>query len=179
MGHLTRTIALVGMMGAGKSSIGRRLAARMGVAFFDADCEIESAAGRPIPSIFAEYGEPAFRDCERKVIARLLERPAHIMATGGGAFVSEETRARLKEGAITVWLRAPVDILFARVKRKGNRPLLQTENPRQTLENILKTREPTYALADIIIDSEDAPHAETVEKLMTELTTRNVWQPCV
>jgi len=177
MGQLTHTIALVGMMGAGKSSIGRRLAARLEVGFHDADSAIENAAGRPISEIFAEYGEAAFRDCERKVIARLLEEPAHVLATGGGAFMSAETRERLKEKTTTVWLRAPVDILFARVKRKGDRPLLHTQNPRETLERLLREREPTYVLADIIIDSEDAPHTHTVEKLMAELTARGVWQP--
>lgn len=177
MGQLTHTIALVGMMGAGKSSIGRRLASRLGVAFHDADSAIECAAGRPIPEIFAEYGEAAFRDCERKVITRLLEDPPHVLATGGGAFMSAETRERLKEKSTTVWLRAPAEILFARVKRKGNRPLLQTPNPRETLERLLREREPTYALADITVDSEDAPHAQTVEKLMAELTTRGVWKP--
>ena len=177
MGQLARTIALVGMMGAGKSSIGRRLAARMGVEFRDADSEIESAAGRPVTAIFAEYGEAAFRDCEARVITRLLDTPAHILATGGGAFMSHETRERLKQKATTVWLRAPADILFARVKRKGERPLLNTDNPRETLERILLEREPTYSLADLIIDSEDAPHAETVEKLVLELTAKGDWQP--
>jgi shikimate kinase len=178
MGQLTRTIALVGMMGAGKSSIGRRLAARMGVAFFDADCEIEAAAGRPIAEIFTVYGEPAFRDCERKVISRLLlDHPPHVLATGGGAFMAGETRERLKEASITVWLRAPLDILFARVKRKGDRPLLKTEDPRATLEKLLIEREPTYALADIIVDSENAPHEITVERLMTTLTETGIWLP--
>jgi shikimate kinase len=166
------------MMGAGKSSIGRRLAARMDVAFFDADTEIENAAGRPIPEIFASYGEPAFRDCERKVISRLLtEQKPHILATGGGAFMSDETRAKLKDAAVTVWLRAPVDILFARVKRKGNRPLLKTADPRGTLEKLLIEREPTYALADIIVDSENAPHEVTVERLMTTLIELGIWLP--
>src|SRR5512142_1006408 len=105
MGQLTRTIALVGMMGAGKSSIGRRLAAHLNVEFRDADTEIEHAAGRPIPEIFQHYGEPAFRDCERKVISRLLDEPPHVLATGGGAFVSQETRARIAEKATSVWLR--------------------------------------------------------------------------
>jgi shikimate kinase len=178
MGQLTRTIALVGMMGAGKSSIGRRLAARMEVAFFDADSEIEAAAGRPISEIFADYGEPAFRECERKVISRLLaEKPPHVMATGGGAFMAAETRACLKEKAVTIWLRAPVDILFERVKRKGNRPLLKTDDPRATLEHLLAVREPTYALADIIIDSEDVPHAVAVDKLATTLTDNGIWLP--
>lgn len=177
MGQLARTIALVGMMGAGKSSIGRRLAARLEVEFRDVDAEITSAAARPIPAIFAEYGEAAFRDCESRVIARLLDTPPHIMATGGGAFMASDTRDRLRAKATTVWLRAPVDILFARVKRKGERPLLNTDNPRETMERILREREPTYSLADIIIDSEDAPHGETVEKLLLELTAKGDWQP--
>lgn len=178
MGQLTKTIALVGMMGAGKSSIGRRLAAEMNVAFFDADCEIESAAGQPIPQIFATYGEPAFRDCERKVISRLIaEKAPHILATGGGAFMSAETRETLKQASVTVWLRAPLDILFARVKRKGNRPLLKTADPRATLEKLLAEREPTYALTDIIVDSENAPHEVTVTRLLTTLTEIGIWLP--
>jgi shikimate kinase len=178
MGQLTRTIALVGMMGAGKSSIGRRLAACFEVAFFDADSEIEAAAGRPIAEIFAAYGEPAFRDCERKIISRLLtEQPPHVLATGGGAFMAAETRACLKQNAVAIWLRAPVDILFARVKRKGDRPLLKTDNPRETLEQLLAVREPTYATADIIIDSEDAPHAVAVDKLVATLTDSGIWIP--
>jgi shikimate kinase len=178
MGQLTRTIALVGMMGAGKSSVGRRLATRLGVAFYDSDTEIENAAGRPIPEIFAAYGEPAFRDCERKVISRLLdEKPPHILATGGGAFMSDETRAQLKDKAVTIWLNAPPDLLFTRVRRKGNRPLLKTANPRETLAQLLAVREPTYALADITIESQDAPHSVAVEKLIATLTTIGIWLP--
>jgi shikimate kinase len=177
MGHLARTIALVGMMGAGKSSVGRRLAARMNVAFHDADCEIEAAAGRPIPEIFEHYGEPAFRDCERKVISRLLEDPPHVLATGGGAFMSEETRARIKETATSIWLRAPVDVLLARVGRKGNRPLLKTGDPRATLERLLTEREPTYAEADITFDSKDGPHGAAVDQLVAILTERGIWVP--
>jgi shikimate kinase len=178
MGQLTKTIALVGMMGAGKSSIGRRLAARMQVVFFDADSEIEAAAGQPIPEIFAKYGEAAFRDCERKVICRLMtEKPPHVLATGGGAFMSDEIRERLQADAVTVWLRAPLDILFARVRRKGNRPLLKTDDPRGTLEKLLQEREPIYALADITVDSENAPHEIAVERLMTTLTETGVWVP--
>jgi shikimate kinase len=165
-------------MGAGKSSIGRRLAARLEVEFFDADTEIEAAAGRPIPEIFAAYGEAAFRDCERKIIARLVgEKPPHVLATGGGAFMAAETRDKLKECAVTVWLNAPLDILFARVKRKTNRPLLQTPNPRETLEHLLAERAPTYALADIIIESENAPHDVAVERLVTTLTETGIWTP--
>jgi shikimate kinase len=178
MGRLTRTIALVGMMGAGKSSIGHRLAARLGVAFYDADAEIVASAGRSISDIFADYGEPAFRDVERRVIARLLdENPPHVLATGGGAFMSAETRDKLKETTITIWLRAPLDILFARVKRKGNRPLLETADPRGTLEKLLAERVPTYSLADVIVDSDDAPHTVTVEKLIVTLTETGIWIP--
>lgn len=178
MGQLNRTIALVGMMGAGKSSIGRRLATHMQVAFFDADTEIESAAGRPIPEIFAAYGEAAFRDCERKVIARLLdEKPPHVLATGGGAFMAAETRARLQEKSVTVWLNAPLDVLFARVKRKSDRPLLQTPNPRETLARLLEERTPTYALADIAIESENAPHEATVDRLVATLIETGIWVP--
>lgn len=150
----------------------------MDVAFYDADHEIEISAGRPIPEIFAEFGEPAFRECERKVISRLLsEKPPHVLATGGGAFMSAETREQIKQSAVSIWLRAPVDLLFARVKRKGNRPLLKTANPRETLERLLSEREPVYALADIIVDSEDAPHTVTVQKLMTTLTETGIWMP--
>ncbi len=177
MGQLARTIALVGMMGAGKSSIGRRLAARMGVAFYDADNEIETAAGRPISEIFQDYGEAAFRDCERKVISRLLDDPPHVLATGGGAFMSAETRAKIKEQGTSVWMRAPVPVLFSRVQRKGNRPLLKTPNPLETLERLLQEREPTYSEADIIFDSVDGPHGAAVERLLTLLTERGIWVP--
>lgn len=177
MGHLTRTIALVGMMGAGKSSIGRRLAARMNVAFYDADNEIEAAAGRPIPEIFQHYGEAAFRDCERKVISRLLDQPPHVLATGGGAFMAEETRARIAEKGVSVWLRAPVDVLLARVHRKDNRPLLKTDNPSETLERLLREREPTYSQADIVFDSVEGPHTAAVEQLLATLTEKAIWVP--
>lgn len=177
MGQLARTIALVGMMGAGKSSIGRRIAARMGVAFHDADNEIEAAAGRPVPEIFQRYGEAAFRDCERKVISRLLEDPPHVLATGGGAFMCPETRAKIKEKGVSVWMRAPVDVLFDRVKRKGNRPLLKTPDPLGTLERLLKEREPTYSEADIIFESVDGPHGAAVDRMLAMLTERGIWLP--
>ena len=175
MGHLTRTIALVGMMGAGKSSIGRRVAARMEVDFRDADHEIETAAGCLIPQIFERYGEPAFRDCERKVISRLLDEPPHVLATGGGAFMDAETRMRIAERAISVWIKAPIDILLARVMRKDNRPLLKAGDPQEILTQLLEQREPTYALADITFESENDPHAETAEKLMATLIERGAW----
>ncbi len=169
---LSRTVALVGMMGAGKSSVGRRLAARLGVAFKDADSEIELAAGCPIPEIFDRYGEPAFREGERRVIARLLCESPFVLATGGGAFIDPETRARLKERAVTVWIKAPVDVLMTRVQRRDNRPLLKTSDPRGTLERLLAERAPIYAEADIAIESEDGPHAMTVDRILAALKQR-------
>ena len=174
MAALRRTIALVGMMGAGKSSVGRRLAARLGVPFCDADAEIEAAAGCTISDIFEQYGESAFRDGERKVIGRLLAEPPHVMATGGGAFIDPETRAHVKECAISVWLKAPVDVLLARVHRKDNRPLLKAGEPREVLERLLREREPTYALADIAVESENGPHGETVERILAALKERGI-----
>ena len=165
-----RTVALVGMMGAGKSSIGRRLATRLNVPFKDADTEIESAAGCSISEIFERYGEPAFRDGERKVIARLLGEPPHVMATGGGAFIDPDTRARMKAGAVTIWLRAPIDVLLARTGRRDSRPLLKNGDPRETLARLLAERGPTYAEADYTLDSEDGPHAQSVDRIVTLLT---------
>lgn len=166
---LTRTVALVGMMGAGKSSVGRRLATRLNVPFKDADSEIESAAGCSISQIFERYGEPAFRAGERKVIARLLTEPPHVMATGGGAFMDPQTREGLKSGAVTVWLRAPIDVLLARTARRDSRPLLRDGDPRETLVRLLETRGPTYALADYTLDSEDGPHTVAVERIVALL----------
>jgi shikimate kinase len=169
MTGLSRTVALVGMMGAGKSSVGRRLAARLDVAFKDADVEIELAAGRPVSEIFESYGEPAFRDGERKVIARLLDEPPHVLATGGGAFVDAATRARLKEKAVTIWIKAPVDVLMTRVKRRDDRPLLRTADPRGTLERLLGERGPIYAEADVTVESDDGPHSVAVERILKAL----------
>ncbi|MEI9993615.1 MAG: shikimate kinase [Rhizomicrobium sp.] len=166
---LTRTVALVGMMGAGKSSIGRRLAARLNVPFKDADAEIESAAGCTISEIFERFGEPAFRLGERKVIARLLAEPPHVMATGGGAFMDGETRTALKRGAVTIWLRAPVPVLLARTQRRDSRPLLRNGDPHETLTRLLAERAPTYAEADHTLDSEEGPHTATVERVVSLL----------
>ena len=167
---LNRTVALVGMMGAGKSSVGRRLATRLNVAFRDADTEIESAAGCTISEIFERYGEPAFRDGERKVIARLLAEPPHVMATGGGAFVDQTTREKLKQHAVTVWLKAPLELLLARTRRRDTRPLLRTGDPREILERLLVERAPIYAEADFTIDSEDGPHTASVERIVAMLS---------
>ena len=174
MAALRRTIALVGMMGAGKSSVGRRLAVRLDVPFCDADAEIEAAAGCTISDIFEQYGESAFRDGERKVIGRLLAEPPHVMATGGGAFIDPETRARMKECAVSVWLKAPVEVLLARILRKDTRPLLKAGEPREVLERLLTEREPIYALADIAIESESGPHCETVERIMAALNEHGI-----
>jgi len=175
MGHLTRTIALVGMMGAGKTSVGRRLASRLHVPFRDADGEIEAAAHCSISEIFEHWGEAAFRDCERKVISRLLGEPPHVLATGGGAFMDAQTRARIGESAVSVWIKAPVDMLLARVRRKADRPLLKTANPRETLERLLRERESTYALADLAFESVDGPHNDMVERLVAALSERGIW----
>ena len=156
-------------MGAGKSSIGRRLAARLGVAFKDADTEIEAAAGCTISEIFERYGEPAFRDGERKVISRLLAEAPHIIATGGGAFMDAATRETLKQNAVTIWLRAPVDVLVARTQRRDTRPLLRGGDPRETLERLLTERAPVYALADHTLDSEDGPHSASVDRIVALL----------
>src|SRR6185295_18123463 len=167
---LDRTVALVGMMGAGKSSVGRRLAARLNVAFRDADAEIESAAGCTISEIFERYGEAAFRDGERKVIARLLTQEPHVIATGGGAFVDPSTREKLKQQAVTVWLKAPIELLLARTQRRDTRPLLRDGNPREILERLLVERTPIYAEAQFTIDSEDGPHHAAVERTVGMLT---------
>ena len=170
---LKRTVALVGMMGAGKTSIGKRLATRLGVVFRDADQEIEAAAGLTVAEIFEKFGEPYFRDGERRVIARLLGDAPHVLATGGGAYMDETTRAAMKSGAFTIWLKAPVDILLGRVrKRQGadqNRPLLANDDMRGTLESLLATREPIYATADMVLDSADEPHAVLIDKVVAAL----------
>ena len=166
---LHRIVALIGMMGAGKSSLGRRLAARLGVPFRDADAEIVCAAGFSIPEIFERYGEAAFRDCERKVLDRLLDAPPFVLATGGGAFMNPDTRARIKERAVSIWISAPVEVLLMRVQRKGDRPLLKDGDPREILARLLAEREPVYALADLTVTSENGPHADTVERMMEML----------
>ncbi|OYW97146.1 MAG: hypothetical protein B7Z14_18475, partial [Bosea sp. 32-68-6] len=145
-----RAIVLVGMMGSGKSSVGRRLATRLGLPFVDADTEIETAAGMTIPEIFAQRGESEFRDGERRVISRILTtRAPLVLATGGGAFMNAETRARIAELGISIWLKAEPDVLMRRVRKRSNRPLLQTADPEATLRRMLAEREPVYALSDL------------------------------
>ena len=164
-----RSIVLIGMMGAGKSTIGRRLAARLNLAFVDADSEIEAAAGLKIPEIFERHGEAYFRDGEARVIARLLEASPIVLATGGGAFMREETRRRIAGKAISIWLKAEVDVIMRRVRRRADRPLLQTADPEATVHRLLREREPIYALADLTVASRDVPHERIVEECIAAL----------
>jgi shikimate kinase len=164
-----RTLVLVGLMGAGKTCIGKRLAQTFGVEFVDADEEIETAAGCTIEDIFARYGEPHFRDGERRVIARLLDRPVHVLATGGGAFMDLRTREKVRERGISVWLRADIELLLRRVSRRNNRPLLKEGDRRATLERLIELRYPTYAEADITVDSMEASPDATAERVVAAL----------
>src|SRR5499433_3719475 len=164
-----RSIVLVGMMGAGKSSIGRRLAARLGIPFADADAEIEEAAGMSIADIFEAHGEPSFRSGEARVIARLLEHGPQVLATGGGAFINPQTRAKIHEKGISVWLKADIDVLSRRLRRRSDRPLLKTADPTMTLTNLLAARNPIYGEANIVVMSRDVPHEVIVEEIVTAL----------
>jgi shikimate kinase len=166
-----RSIVLVGMPGSGKSSIGRRLAQRLGLDFSDADAEIEAAANMTIPEIFQSRGEAEFRKGEQKVIIRLLDAGSQVIATGGGAFMNAETRTRIKEKGVSIWLKADVETLLKRVKRKSNRPLLQNPDPEGTLRNLLAARETTYAEADLTITSCEVPHEDVVDAIVNLLDT--------
>ena len=168
----SRLIVLVGMMGAGKSTIGRRLAARLRLPFVDADAEIEAAAGMTIPEIFELHGEPHFRDGEARVIARLLEGGPAVLATGGGSFMREETRRRVHDKAVSIWLKADADIIMRRVKRRADRPLLQTPDPAATVDRLIAEREPIYQDADITVSSRDVPHDKIVEECIDALHGR-------
>jgi shikimate kinase len=165
-----RSIVLVGMMGVGKSSIGRRLGARLGLPFVDADTEIEKAAGMSIADIFARHGEASFRTGEARVIARLLEGGPQVLATGGGAVMNAETRATIKVKGVSVWLSAEFDVLMRRIaKRKNERPMLQTADPAATLRQLLADREPVYAQSDITVQSREVPHDAIVSEIVREL----------
>jgi shikimate kinase len=164
-----RSIVLVGLMGAGKSTVGRRLAARLGLPFKDADHEIEAAAGMTIPEIFAGHGEPHFRDGERRVIGRLLLEGPLVLATGGGAFMNDETRARIAESAVSIWLRAEFDVLMRRVRKRSNRPLLQNPDPEGTMRRLIEARHPVYAQADLTLESREVPHDRVVEEAVAAL----------
>ncbi len=166
-----KTIVLVGLMGAGKTCIGSRLADRLGLAFVDADTEIELAAGCSIQDIFELYGEQAFRDGERRVIARLLDSPVHILATGGGAFIDAGTRAAIVQQGISIWLRADLDLLVSRVGRRDHRPLLNRGGRRETLKALMEERYPVYAEAEIVVESGREPPDETVARVVEALRT--------
>jgi shikimate kinase len=167
--QLRRTVALVGLMGAGKTSIGRRLAQDLNLPFADADTEIEQAAGQSIEDIFERHGEALFRDGERRVIARLLDGPPHVLATGGGAFMDPSTRTILRERAITIWIKADIEILLSRVARRNHRPLLKHGDKRTILEKLMAERHPIYAEATFTIDSGDGPPEEVIAGIMTYL----------
>ncbi|TPQ40391.1 shikimate kinase [Bradyrhizobium guangdongense] len=164
-----RSIVLVGMMGVGKSTIGRRMAARLRLPFVDADTEIEAAAGMTIPEIFERHGEPHFRDGEARVIARLLDGGPLVLATGGGAFMREETRRRIAAKAVSIWLKADPDVIMRRVRRRADRPLLQTADPEATVTRLLSEREPIYGSADLTIASRDVPHDRIVDECIETL----------
>jgi shikimate kinase len=165
----SRSVVLVGMMGAGKSSIGRRVALRLGVPFVDADGEIEKAAGMAITDIFATRGEPDFRAGEARVIARLLDSGPQVLATGGGAFMNPDTRALIGAKGVSVWLKAEFEVLMRRIRRRHDRPLLKTDDPAATLKQLMTERYPTYAMADVTINSREVTHDKIVEEIVEAL----------
>ncbi len=167
--NLQRSVVLVGIMGVGKSAIGRRLAMRLGLPFVDADHEIEAAAGCTIDDIFSRFGEAEFRKGEARVIKRLIDSGQIVMATGGGAYMNDKTRTVIKARAISIWLRADLDTLVRRVRRRTDRPLLKQGDPRQTLKRLMAERDPTYAMADIVVDSTEGPHDLVVDAIVEEL----------
>ena len=165
-----RSLVLVGLMGAGKSTVGRRLAQTLQLPFRDADHEIEAAAGMSIPDIFSIHGEEYFRDGEKRVIARLLQEGPMVLATGGGAFMNEETRQRIAELGISVWLRADLDVLMRRVRKRTTRPLLQNSDPEGTMRRLMEARHPVYATADLTVDSHETPHDRVVADIVKTLS---------
>jgi shikimate kinase len=171
-----RSIVMVGIMGCGKSAIGRRLASRLGLPFVDADDEIEAAARKTIPEIFADHGEAYFRDGERKVIARLLRHGPQVLATGGGAYMNAETRNNIRNQAISVWLRAELPVLMRRVMRRDNRPLLKAPDPEAVMRTLMEQRYPIYAEADIVIDSREVMHEVIVDEIIAALN-RHLLKP--
>lgn len=166
-----RPLVLVGLMGVGKSTVGRRLAKRLALPFVDADAEIEKAAGCPISDIFEFHGEAAFREGERRVLRRLLEERPAVIATGGGAFIDDETRRHVRQHATSIWLRTDLDTVVKRVKRNTNRPLLRNGDPRKTLEHLMEVRDPIYAEADIVVDSSDTAVDKVVDAIVDALKT--------
>jgi shikimate kinase len=168
----SRSLVMVGLMGCGKSSIGRRLAAALGLPFVDADDEIERAAFKTIPEIFADHGETYFREGERKVIKRLLGNGPQILATGGGAFMNAETRAAIEAEGISIWLRADLDVHMRRVAKRDNRPLLKADDPAGVMRSLMEQRYPVYAGADITVESRDATHEIIVSEIVAALLAR-------
>ncbi len=164
-----RLIVLVGMMASGKTSVGRLLGQRLGLPFLDADHEIETAAHMTVPEIFARHGEPYFRSGEKRVISRLLASGPAVLATGGGAFMNAETRDAVAARGVSVWLKADADTIVRRARRRSNRPLLQTSDPEKTVRELMATRYPIYALADVTVESEDGPHENTVDAVLAAL----------
>lgn len=165
----TRSVVLVGLMGCGKTAVGRRLAPQLGLPFIDADEEIEKAAGKTIEEIFADHGEAYFRDRERRVMARLLAAGPQVLATGGGAFMSDETRENVRRAAISVWLKAELGLLVKRVSKRDHRPMLKGRNAETVMKELMETRYPVYATADIIVESRDVPHDTIVAEVIQAL----------
>jgi len=168
-------IVLVGLMGAGKTSVGRRLAEKLGIPFVDADHEIEAAAGKSIADIFADHGEAYFREGERRVIKRLIGNGAQVLATGGGAFINDETRARIREHGISVWLRASLPLLMKRVMKRQDRPLLKTEDPQAVMQSLIDKRYPVYGEADVTVESRDVAHSQMVNDVIHALAKWQGW----
>ena len=164
-----RALVLVGLMGAGKTSVGRRLAEKLEIPFVDADHEIEVAAGKTIPEIFADHGEDYFREGERRVIARLLENGQQVLATGGGAFMNAETREKIKTSSVSLWLKADLDVLLKRVAKRNDRPLLQTDDPATIMKQLIDRRYPVYAQSDITVESRDVQHGQMVNDVIKAL----------
>jgi shikimate kinase len=171
-----RPIVLVGLMGAGKTTVGRRLAEKLNIPFVDADHEIEEAAGKTVAEIFADHGEAYFRDGERKVIARLLENGAQVLATGGGAYMSDETRAAIRAHGVSVWLKADLDLLMKRVKKRSDRPLLRNDDPEAVMRGLIEKRYPVYAEADLTVESRDAAHSSMVNEVVKALGAWDGWE---
>ena len=171
----THPIVLVGLMGAGKTSVGRRLAEKLGIPFVDADHEIEAAAGKSIAEIFADHGEPYFREGERRVIQRLIRNGAQVLATGGGAYMNDETRARIQDHGISLWLKASLSLLMKRVLKRQDRPLLKTGDPEVVMRNLIDKRYPVYGLADITVESRDVQHGQMVNDVIRALALWNGW----
>lgn len=169
-----RSIALVGLMGAGKSTVGRRLATKLGRPFIDSDDEIEKAAGLSVADIFALHGEEEFRRVEHKVLERLLSEPPQVLATGGGAYLNPHTREMMRKNAVTVWLNADLETLWKRVSRRNHRPLLRRPDAKQVLASLFDERRPIYELADLTVHSVDGPHSKTVTSIIKALET---WTP--